>query len=569
MSYVKPYWRIFSVSMFGYLIYAATQPMFAALLQYVVDTMQSNKQDSVYWIPIAIVTVMLFRGIGSFLGNYYLAMVGNNVVHTLRCEIFEHYAILPAAYFDDSNSGHLISRVTFNVTQVTDAATEALKIVVREGFTVVGLLGFLIYMNWKLSLIFLALAPIIALLVSIAGKRFRKLSKKIQFSMGNVTHVASELITGFRVVRSFGGEEYEKNRFRQASFENFRQSMKMVKTAAIHTPLLQLIVTIALAILVFLALILMNDASAGEFIAYITAAVLIPKPVRQLSEVNSRIQKGIASAESIFEVLDEPHERDIGQYKVDRVKGKLEFKNLGFTYPSVSKPALRGINYSIEPGQTVALVGQSGSGKTTLANLISRFYDCTEGQVLLDDIQIEQFSLSNLREQIALVTQYITLFNDTIEKNIAYGSLSNLGRQDVIRAAEAANAMEFIEKLPQGLDTITGENGVKLSGGQRQRLAIARALLKDAPILILDEATSALDTESERKIQDALEKVMQGRTTIVIAHRLSTIENADAILVLHDGKMVEQGDHKSLIATGGHYAQLYSSQFRDKRQNHI
>lgn len=561
LSYVRPYWIFFAASIIGFLLYAATQPMFAALMKYIVDAIEQQNDSARYWIPAATVGVVLCRGIGSFLGNYYLAMVSNSVIHTLRCEIFNRYSVLPNSFFDNNNSGHLISRVTYNVTQVTSAATDAIKIVIREGLTVIGLIGYLFYMNWKLSLVFLGIAPIIGLVVRYASKRFRKISKKIQGSMGDVTHVSSELINGYRVVRSFGGEEYEKERFLKASRDNYAQSMKMVKISSIHTPLLQLIVASALAVLIYMALLMMNEASAGEFIAFLTAAILVPKPVRQLSEVAATIQKGIAAAESIFEILDEPEEINTGFYATSRVKGKLEFRNLSFSYPETDKPILNNVSFIAELGQSVAVVGQSGSGKTTLTSLILRFYDYQQGSILLDGVDIRDYTLKNLRQHIALVAQHVTLFNDTIERNIAYGTLINSSRDQVIKAAEAANAMEFINKLPEGFDTLVGENGVKLSGGQRQRLSIARAILKDAPILIMDEAMSALDTISEKKIQIALGHVMEGRTTLIIAHRLSTIENADKILVMEKGEIVEFGAHRNLLEKNGTYAKLYQTQF--------
>jgi len=555
---------IFVVSIFGFMIYASTQPMFASLLQYIVDSFEQQNRQSIYWIPGATVGIVVFRGIGSFLGNYFLAKVSNSVIHVLRCQIFDRYTVLSNTFFDNTNSGHLISRVTYNVSQVTSAATDAVKVVIREGLTVVGLLGYLFYMNWALSLIFIGVAPVIGIVVRYASKRFRKISRKIQASMGDVTHVSAEMINGYRVIRSFGGEDYEKKRFREASSNNFRQSMRLVKSSAIHTPLLQLIVATALAVLIFFALKMMDESSAGAFIAYLTAATLVPKPVRQLSEVNANIQKGIAAAESIFDVLDEPDELDTGTHTSERVRGKLEFRGINFSYANTDTLVLKDLSFIVDPGSVVALVGHSGSGKTTLASLIPRFYDHSCGEILLDDMEINQYVLKNLRHQIALVTQHVTLFNDTVERNIAYGALAgSTTRRDVVRAAEAANAMEFITKLPEGLDTVVGENGVKLSGGQRQRLAIARAILKDAPILILDEATSALDTQSERIIQDALERVIKGRTTIVIAHRLSTIEKADQILVMDQGEIAERGNHSELLEKEGSYAQLYRMQFRD------
>lgn len=564
LKYVVPYWKPFAVSLFGFLIFAATQPALAALMEYLVDSLQAENRSEIYWVPVATIAIVFFRGIGSFLGSYYIAKVANNVVHTLRCAIFDKYTTLPNGYFDDQNTGHLLSRVTYNVSQVTSAATDAIKVVVREGLTVIGLLAYLIYMNWALSLIFLAIAPIIGLLVNYAGKRFKAISKRLQVSMGDITHVSSELINNYRVVRSFGGEDYEKNRFKQASFSNLRQAMKMVQTGAINTPVLQLIIASALALMIYLALLLMTQATPGEFVAYITAAGLMPKPIRQLSEVNANIQKGIAGAESVFDVLDQTPEQDNGRYEVGRAKGHIQIKNLSFNYPGTEEAVLKNINIDIKPGMMVALVGKSGSGKTTLANLIPRFYQHQQGEILLDDIDVTDYSLKNLRQHISLVTQNVTLFNDTIANNIAYGALKGTPLDDIKKAAEDANAKEFIEQLPNGWDTMVGENGVKLSGGQRQRIAIARALLKSAPILILDEATSALDSESEQKIQNALELAMVNRTTLVIAHRLSTIESADLIVVMDKGIIVETGSHNVLSKLEGDYAKFLNIQFPER-----
>ena len=560
LEYVIPYWKAFAISLLGFLIFASTQPALAALMEYLVDSLQAEQRDEIYWVPVATVGIIFFRGIGSFLGSYYIAKVANNVVHTLRCRIFNKYTNLPNEFFDDRNSGHLLSRVTYDVQQVTAAATDAIKIIVREGLTVIGLLGYLMYMNWMLSLIFIAIAPIIGLLVSYASKRFKAISKNIQTTMGDITHVSSELIKNYRVVRSFGGEDYEKERFTKASLSNFKQTMKMVQTGAINTPVLQLIVACALALMIYLALLLMTNASPGEFVAYITAAGLIPKPIRQLSEVNAKIQKGIAGAESVFDVLDERQEEDNGQYQPSRIEGKIDIKNLNFSYSTEQKTILKNINISIEPGMTVALIGRSGSGKTTLSNLIPRFYNHQQGDILIDDVDVNEYKLSNLREHISLVTQNVTLFNDTIANNIAYGTLQKTPIELIKNAAKEANAYEFIEQLPNGWDTLVGENGLKLSGGQRQRIAIARALLKDAPILILDEATSALDTESEQLIQNALENAMKNRTTIVIAHRLSTIQNADEILVMDQGEIIESGTHNALLKNSGPYAKLLKNQ---------
>ena len=584
LGYVKPYSGYFALSLLGYVLFALSQPAFARLLEYFVEALEGSfvtiNRDIGWLLPPSITTaaalipmvmlfIALFRGVGSFLGNYFLAKVSLNVVHDLRCLMFNQLTKLPNTYYDNNNSGHLIARITYNVGMVTTAATDAVKVVVREGLTVIFLFGYLILTNWKLTLVFIGVAPIIALVVSTASKRFRKLSSKIQNSMGDLTHVSSETINGYRVVRGFGGEEYETGRFFGASTTNTRQGLKMVKASAVHTPTLQFLVNLALAVLFFLVLWLKGDATTASLVSFVTAAALLPKPIRQLSEVNANIQKGIAAAESIFDMADEKPEPDNGSLVKDKIEGKLEFKNLTFSYQNAEKPALNNINFTVQPGETVALVGRSGSGKTTLANLVPRFYNHSQGEVLLDGSPIEEFTLKNLRSHIALVDQNVTLFNDTVARNIAYGDLRDVAEEDIHLAAEAAHATEFIKNMSQGMDTLVGEDGVLLSGGQRQRLAIARAILKDAPILILDEATSALDTESERHIQAALDEVMKDRTTLVIAHRLSTIENADRIIVMDKGEIVESGSHSELLAKEGHYAKLHQMQFLEEHNEPV
>jgi subfamily B ATP-binding cassette protein MsbA len=563
LTYVKPHRGLFAISIVGFFMYSGTQTLFAALIKHIIDTLQTEAREGMNYLPLMFSGLIVVHGIGAYIGNYFLAKVSTNVVHTLRCQIFDQYTRLPTAYFDANNSGYMIAKITNNVGQVTQATTDALRSFVREGFTAIGLLIYLFYVNWMLSLVFIAIAPIIAVLVRYVSKRLRGISKRIQESIGDMTHITSEMVGGHRVVHSYGGEEYERRRFLESSLYNRSQSLKLATTMAIHNPIMQFILAIALSFLMYLTLFLMKQASVGEFVGYLTAAFLLPKPIRSLSDANSEIQKGIAAAESLFDILDEPGEVDEGTYQAERCKGALEFKNLSFRYEGANEPALIDINFKAEPGQTIALVGASGGGKSTLANLISRFYPHDTGEILLDDVEINTYRLANLRKQLALVNQKVTLFNDTIANNIAYGSLATASRSEITKAAADAYAMEFIDKLDQGLDTEIGENGVKLSGGQQQRLALARALLKNAPILILDEATSALDTESERYIQAALQKVMRNRTTLVIAHRLSTIENADVILVMDHGRIVERGSHRELIAKNGAYARLHSMQFQE------
>ncbi len=561
MRYVLPHWKLFFISIIGFLIYAATQPMFAAVIKHVIDTLQSETRKGVEYLPLLFVGLIIIRGIGAYLGNYFLARVSCNVVHALRCAIFNHYTRLPAVYFDNNSSGYMMSRITHNVGEVTQATTDSARTFVREGFTAIGLFAYLIYMNWQLSLIFIAIAPIIGVLVSYVSKRLRRLSKNVQESVGDMTQITSEMVGGHRIVRSFGGEGYERDRFLERSQFNRGQTLKQAATVAIHSPLMQLVIAIALGILMHLALTIMSGASAGEFVAYLTTAFLLPRPIRLLSDANNAMQRGIAAAESLFEVLDEGMEKDDGVYETSNCKGRIEFKDVSFAYKGIDKKALDNISFTIEPGQTVALVGASGSGKSTLTNLIPRFYEHGKGKILLDGVEINEYKLANLRSQIALVTQHVTLFNDSIFNNIAYGSVDGAVSDRVKRAAKDSYAKDFIEKLPEGFDAMVGEHGVKLSGGQRQRLALARALYKDAPILILDEATSALDTESEWYIQKALEKLMKNRTTLVVAHRLSTIESADVILVMEQGRIVERGTHQQLVQNNGVYSKLQKMQF--------
>jgi len=561
LRYVLPFWKIFLVSVVGYALYAVTQPLFAMVIKHIIDTLSTEERSGMEYLPLFFVALFFIRGIGTFLGSYFLARISANVTHALRNEIFIRYTRLPIMYFDANNSGYMISRITHNVGEVTRATSDSVRTFVREGLTVIGLLAYLTYVNWQLSLVFLSVAPVIGILVGYVSKRLKILSRKMQETVGDLTHVTSEMVTGIREVKSFGGEVYERSRFNTRSLTNRQQFLKLVMTMSIHNPLIQFIISLALAGLMYLALIVLEDEGPGEFVAYLTAAFLLPRPIRQLSEANGEVQRGLAAAESLFEVLDEPLEDDFGGHEKNRVSGDIEFRDLSFKYANEKNCALNGINLKIKSGQTVALVGVSGSGKSTLINLMLRFYEHQEGGIYLDGVELKDYKLSNLRSQMALVSQHVTLFNDTVANNIAYGGLAEASRAQIVQAATDAYALNFIEKMPQGLDTKIGENGLKLSGGQRQRLALARALLKNAPVLILDEATSALDSESERYIQLALGKVMDGRTTVVVAHRLSTIQNADMIVVMDQGRIVERGTHSELLKTGVAYKRLYDLQF--------
>lgn len=563
LSYIKPHIHMFILGIVGFVIFALTQPMMAWLLGEITDAISEQDKQARFTIPLMAIGIIVVRGIGTFIGDYGMARVAFGVIHVQRQQLFTHLTTLPNDYFDRYNSGELISRITFDVMQVTQAVTDALKILIREGATVIFLLAYLLYLDWQITLVFIVIAPVLGVIVSKISKRLRILSTRIQNSMGDITHVCSEMINNFRVMRVFGGESYEKARFTKESENNFKQNMKLTITSALATPVTQFVIALALAVVVFLALSYMNADTAGEFITYLAAAFLIPKSVRQLTEVMNKIQKGIAASESIFAQLDQQPENNTGTLRKSDISGRIRFDDVQFSYPSTDRPALISISCDIAAGETVALVGRSGSGKTTLVGLLPRFYDIDSGSIQLDGHELSEYEITFLRQQLSLVNQNITLFNDTLFNNIAYGDMQTMSEAQVISAAKQANAWEFIEKMPDGLQTVVGENGTRLSGGQRQRIAIARALLKDAPILILDEATSALDTESERYIQEALEAASQGRTTLVIAHRLSTIENADRILVMDQGRIIEEGTHATLMAANGYYTKLHQQGFSD------
>ena len=578
LTYVAPYWPAFALCVLGYALYGLTLASQAALMEYLPAAFGETSSTSGIFdrfvtiespeqlrhvLPVLIIGMAITRGLGSYLGGYYISYVGRNLVNDLRKDLYAHMQLLPGSFFIAQGSSSLIAMITYNVEQVTAAATDALRTLFREGLTIAALLTYLLSKNWKLTLIFLVVAPLIGLVVSLASSLLRKYSRRIQNSVGDVTQVASETINAIAEVKTYGAQGYERGRFGDASQNNLRQSLKLVRVTEISSPLIQFITFCSLAFLFWVGLSpeLKGDMDTGDFLAYITAAAMIARPLRQLTAINTNIQKGVAAAKSIFDVIDEPAEIDTGTKALQQASGKIEFRNLFFRYPGTSKNVLKDLNLSIEPSQTVALVGRSGAGKTTLANLLARHGNISSGQLLIDDSPIEDYVLKDLRKQLAMVSQQVVLFDDSIANNIAYGELQSASEEEIIKAAKSAHAWHFISDLPEGLETQIGENGTTLSGGQRQRLALARAFLKNAPILILDEATSALDNESERHIQQALQEIMQGRTTIVIAHRLSTIEMADRIVVMDEGQIIETGTHQELMAKNGAYTQLYRMQF--------
>lgn len=564
LSYVRPYWKAFALAVVGMVGTAATEPVFPAIMKYLLDKGFKTEDPRMVWlIPAGIVTLFLIRSIFVYCTGYLMMWISSRLVTDLRRDMFAKLLVLPTHHYDEHSAGQLISRLVYDVNNVTDAATSALISVVRESLTALALIGYLLYLDWKLTLITLAIGPVIAFTVRSFSKRMRAASQKSLTAMRLISHTIEETISAERVVKIFGGQARQRQRFVEATEQFRRAQMREAIPASAVTPITHIAASVAIAVIAFLALSQSTGqagSSAGGFIAFITAMLLLISPIKQLTTVNTTIQRGLAASESVFALLDTPQEDDQGQEQLLRAKGEICFNNVSFRYPGAERTALNAINFRILAGQTVALVGASGGGKTTISSLIPRFYPLTSGQIFVDGTDIQNIKLASLRENIALVSQDVVLFNDTVEANIAYGSLETFSREEVIKAARAANAWDFIEQLPNGLDTPIGENGAKLSGGQRQRLAIARALLKNAPILILDEATSALDTESERQVQAALAVLMKNRTTLVIAHRLSTIEHADFILVVDQGRIVETGTHDELVRAAGYYANLSSLQ---------
>ncbi|MGF6190700.1 lipid A ABC transporter ATP-binding protein/permease MsbA [Serratia sp. 2723] len=542
---------------------AAGDTLMLSLLKPLLDDFGKADSRVLHWMPLVVIGLMLMRGITSYVSSYCISWVSGMVVMQMRRRLFGHMMRMPVAFFDQQSTGTLLSRITYDSEQVASSSSSALVTVVREGASIIGLFIMMFYYSWQLSLILIVLAPIVSFAIRLVSKRFRNISKNMQNTMGQVTTSAEQMLKGHKEVLIFGGQQVETERFNTVSNRMRQHGMKLVSASSIADPIIQLIASLALAFVLFAASFpsVMDTLTAGTITVVFSAMIALMRPLKSLTNVNAQFQRGMAACQTLFSILDLEQEKDTGTRQVERAKGDIEFRNVTFAYPGREIPALRDINLSISEGKTVALVGRSGSGKSTIANLLTRFYDVQEGQILMDGHDLREYTLASLRDQVALVSQNVHLFNDTIANNIAYAREERYSREEIEKAARMAYATDFIDKMEHGLDTVIGENGVMLSGGQRQRIAIARALLRDCPILILDEATSALDTESERAIQAALDELQKNRTSLVIAHRLSTIEKADEILVVEDGRIVERGQHAELIEQKGAYAQLHRMQF--------
>lgn len=564
LQYVIPYWRTFMISIVSMLVLAASDPAIPVLIQPMLDGAFVEKDPATMkWVPILFVVLFAIRGFASYANSVALSWVSNKVIMDLRQEMFVRMLSLPSAYYDECSSGSLLSKFTYDVIQIKEAATNAITTLVRDSLAIISLLAWMFYLDWKLTLVAMVSVPFITTVVLVIRKRIRKMSRKVQDSMVDINHVLGECISGHKLVKLYDGKEQEVKRFQEVSNSNRRYSMKFAMAAVVSSPLIQFITAIALAIIIYIAIqdAAAGEISVGEFTSFFTAMAMLLNPLKRLARVNEHLQKGLAACESVFAMLDQTIEPDIGKQILERAKGEIEFRNVNFSYGESDQKALNNISMHIKPGETIALVGASGSGKSTMANLVPMFYAVTEGKILLDGNDIQDISLQSLRQNIALVSQDVVMFNDTVRNNIAYGSLIDSSDSSIIEAARSAHALEFIENLEDGFDTFIGEKGLKLSGGQRQRLAIARALLKGAPVLIMDEATSSLDTHSERQIQLTLEEVKAGRTCLIIAHRLSTIENADRIIVIDNGMIAETGTHAELIKQDSVYARLHQLQF--------
>jgi len=543
---------------------AASDTFMLSLLKPLLDDGFGKADRSILlWMPLAVIALMIVRGISGYISSYCISWVSGKVVMQMRRRLFGHMMGMPVAFFDQQSTGTLLSRITYDSEQVASSSSSALVTVVREGASIIGLFIMMFYYSWQLSIILVVIAPIVSIVIRLVSKRFRDISKNMQNTMGHVTTSAEQMLKGHKEVLIFGGQKVETERFDSVSNRMRQQGMRLVSASSISDPIIQLIASLALAFVLYAASFpsVMETLSAGTITVVFSSMIALMRPLKSLTNVNAQFQRGMAACQTLFSILDMEQEKDEGKRVVERAKGDIEFKNVTFTYPGRDAPALRDVAFSIPAGRTVALVGRSGSGKSTIASLMTRFYDIQEGEILMDGHDLREYTLSSLRNQVALVSQNVHLFNDTIANNIAYARTDVFSREEIEKAATMAYAMDFINKMDNGLDTVIGENGVLLSGGQRQRIAIARALLRDSPVLILDEATSALDTESERAIQSALDELQKNRTSRGIAHRLSTIEKADEILVIEDGRVVERGTHAELLEQRGAYAQLHRMQF--------
>lgn len=565
VEYMAENWKVFIITLVAMTVAAATEPAFASLMKPLIDKgFTEQNHSTILWMPFAIVAIFFIRGLASYANETTSTWLSGSIVEKMRVQIFNRLLRMPVQYYDNNNSGRMISRITFDVTQITDSGFNVITVLVRDGLTIIGLLGLLFTINWELTLFCFFTLPVVFSVIRVLSKRLRRLSRNNQEQFGEMMQIITESVNGQKIVKLFNGYEYEEKRLGDYVKAIKTTNVKQASTSSLNSGVSQFMMSLALSVILFFATIQAKDNgfTAGGLVSFISAMILILQPMKRITSVTQAIQRGTAAAESVFEFLDETIEESKGTVNIDKPQGEIIFKNVEFKYPTSERNVLDDVNLTINKGQTVALVGSSGSGKTTLANMVPAFYQPQHGEIILDGVNLSDITLNSLRDNISLVSQDVVLFNDTIYNNITYGSNKRFSKEEVHEAAKLANALEFIEQMPEGFDTFIGDNGTRLSGGQKQRLAIARAILKNAPILILDEATSALDNQSEKLVQEAIDRLIQNRTTIVIAHRLSTIQNADKIVVLERGKVVETGKHDELLVQNGVYANLYNIQFK-------